>query len=128
MSRIHRVVRLNKPLKIGGHTPFQWVLMVVAVAIALIVGSKMPGDWKIGNLPAGFLVGLLIFCGALVYIQMSQMKPFAWWRNIVLYRLRLVPVKFLPRTFPGIEYPDSSIQDDDRKVDEYYVGGAAQGD
>lgn len=124
MSRIHRVVRLNKPLKIGGFTPWQWVLMVIALALAFLVGSKLPGDWKVGNLPAGFLVGLLIFCGALVYIQMSQMKPFAWWRNQVLYKLKLVPDQFLPRTYPGIEYPDSSIHDDDRKVDEYYVGGS----
>src|SRR5262249_45101386 len=96
MSLVHRVVILNKPLKIRGLTISQWVLMTIALGVAIGAGSIIPSNWKLGNLPAGFIVGLLIFCAALLFTQAMQMKPMTWWRNMIAYRLKLVPMTFLP--------------------------------
>lgn len=122
MSQIHKVIILNKPLKIRGFTPIQWILLALSVALAFLVGTKVPGDWKLGNLPLGFILGMLIFCGALVYVKASEMKPFAWWRNLFLYRLG-----FLPRTyFPHIEeqtqiYPDPDVIDAPKREEDGYI-------
>jgi len=121
MSLVHRVVILNKPLKIRGLTISQWVLMTVALGLAIAAGSFIPGNWKIGNLPAGFIVGMLIFCAALLFTQAMQMKPMTWWRNLIAYRLKLVPMKFLPRSERGTIYPDPSIVDPGRDEDLPYV-------
>lgn len=112
---------LNKPLKIFDFTPFQLILMFVAVITAFIAGSNVPHDWKINNLPAGFILGLLIICGAIVFVKMSEVKPWAWWRNLVMYRLNMLPTTFLPHPEPGHVYPDPTIIDVKKRTDEYYV-------
>ena len=121
MSLVHRVIILNKPLKIRGFTVSQWVVMVLAAATAFGVGSAMPGNWKVGNLPVGFLVGLGIFCGAMLISQGLQMKPLTWWRNMIAYRLKLVPMTYLPHSEPGTIYPDPTVVDPGRKEDLPYV-------
>lgn len=121
MSLVHRVVILNKPLKIRGLTISQWVLMTVALGISIGAGSVIPQGWKLGNLPAGFIVGLGIFCGALLFTQAMQMKPAVWWRNMIAYRLKLVPMTFLPHSERGTIYPDPSIVDPGRREDMPYV-------
>jgi hypothetical protein len=121
MSQVHRVVILNKPLKIRGYTPWQWGLGTVALAVAFWSFSLFPHEWKIANLPVGFIVGLLIFCAALVFISASQMKPALWWRNSIMYRLGLLPVKFLPRVLPAQIYPDKTIIDSARKEQTAYI-------
>lgn len=121
MSQIHKVIILNKPLKIRGFTPIQWILLVVALGSAFLVGTKIPQSWKIGNLPAGFIVGLLIFCGAMVGVNASEMKPMRWWLNLFLYRLELVPKTYISHLEECEEYPDPSIEEEPKYSDEGYL-------
>lgn len=121
MSQIHKVILLNKPLKIFDFTPFQLILMFFSIVLAFVVGSNIPQNMKVGNLPAGFLAGMLILCGSIVVVKMSEVKPWAWWRNLILYRLNMVPTVFLPRPEPGQLYPDPTIIDVKKRSEEYYV-------
>lgn len=122
MSLVHKVIILNKPLKIRGFTVWQWILLAVSVAVAFIFGAKVPHDWKLGNLPLGFIVGLLIVCGAMVFVGASEMKPLAWWRNLFLYRLGLAPRVFFPHVEEqGHPYPDPDIIDQPRASEDNYI-------
>lgn len=121
MSLVHRVIKLNEPFKIRGYTVSQWILMAVALGLAFFLGTKVPQDWKVGNLPVGFLVGLAIFCGAIVFISATQMRPISWWRNAVLYKLKLIPSVYLPHPEEGAIYPDPSIEDEGKREDNAYV-------
>lgn len=121
MSVIQRVIILNKPFRIRGYTIIQWVILVGALAIGFLVGSKVPGDWKLGNIPLGFLIGLSIVCGAIVFVSASQMKPAAWWRNTILYGLKMSPRMFLPHPEEGNIYPDPSIVEPTRVRDDAYI-------
>lgn len=121
MSLVHRVIILNKPLKIRGFSVSQWVVMGLAAAAAFAVGSFMPGNIKIAGLPIGFIIGMVIFCGALFVSQALQMKPLAWWRNMIAYRMKLVPMTYLPHSEPGTIYPDPTVIDPGRKEDLPYV-------
>jgi hypothetical protein len=111
MSLVHRVIPLNKPFKLRGYTFPQWVLLALSVGIAFLVGSKLPGDLKIGNIPIGIIVGVGIISGAIVFVSASEMKPAAWWKNLFLYRLKLTPTIFHPHAEPGQIYPDPDIID-----------------
>lgn len=104
MSQVHRVIILNRPMKIRGYTPFQWILMVASAAGAFAVLSWFPKEWKVQNLPVGFLVGLCVFCVALVFIHASQLKTFIWWRNVIFYALGVLPRVFLPHSEPSVTY------------------------
>jgi len=122
MSQIHKVIVLNKSLKIFDFTPLQLLQMLLALVISIFAGSKMPADWKINHIPAGFLTGLLIFCSALVFVKMSEVKPWTWWRNLILYRLGLVPTTFIPKPEQGQIYPDPNIIEmKKRSQQDYYV-------
>lgn len=121
MSQIQKVILLNKPMKIFEFTPFQLVLMFVSTITAFIVGSNVPHDWKIANLPAGFIIGLVIICLAIVFVKMSEVKPWLWWRNAVVYKLNMMPTVFMPRPEPGQVYPDPTIIDVKKRANEYYV-------
>jgi hypothetical protein len=52
---------------------------------------------------------------------MSEVKPWAWWRNLVLYRLKMVPTEFLPHPEPAQEYPDPTIIDVKKRSSDIYV-------
>src|SRR5437660_11276578 len=121
MSVVHRVIVLNKPLKIRGFTLFQWGMMVLAAGVAFAMGSYIPKEWKLANLPVGFLVGLLIFSAVLVCINALEMRPIAWWKNQFLYRLKLVPSVFLPHPEEAQAYPDASIIEPKKAEDQFYV-------
>lgn len=121
MSLVHRVLILNRPLKIRGFTFMQWFQMLVGLALSFWAFTWVPKEWKVANLPAGFIVGLLMFCGLLVFINGSQMKPGIWWRNLVAYRLKLVPVKFLPHSETSQLYPDPTIVEAPKIEDEMYI-------
>jgi uncharacterized membrane protein len=122
VSQIHRVIILNKPLKIFDFTPFQLILMFAATITSFLVAGNVPRDWKLPNgLPVGFVCGLLIFCVAIVVVKMSEVKPWVWWRNMITYKLGLVPLQYLPRPEPGIPYPDPTIMDVKKRTDQYYV-------
>jgi peptidoglycan/LPS O-acetylase OafA/YrhL len=121
MSQVQRVIILNKPFKIRGYTVWQWILLASSLAIGFLLGSKVPHEWKFGNLPAGFILGLTIVCAAIVVVSASQMKPFAWWRNKVLYTLGFVPVVYLPKREEGVIYPDPTIKEAVKREDQDYV-------
>jgi len=121
MSRVHRVIILNKPLKIRGFTLLQWCLMVLAAAAAFALGSWVPPNIKVGNISLGFWVGLLVFSVVLVLVNASEMKPSVWWKNNLLYRLRLIPTQYLPRPIQGMIYPDPTIIEARKRDDDYYV-------
>jgi hypothetical protein len=122
MSQIHKVILLNKPLKIFDFTPFQLILMFFSTILAFIVAGNVPSSWKLPNgLPVGFLLGLLIFCAAIVVVKMSEVKPWVWWRNMFTYRLKLVSTVYLPKPEPGQVYPDPTIIDVKKRSEEYYV-------
>jgi len=124
MSVVQKVVILNKPLKILEFTPFQWVLMVLSACAAFIIWQKVPGDWKVGNLPAGFLLGLLVVCAAIVFVRATEIKPARWWMNVIFYRLKFIPNRFLPHPEPAPLYPDATIIDAPKRSEtaEFYIG------
>jgi hypothetical protein len=122
VSVVQKVIILNKPLKIFEFTPVQLVLLVISTITALIVGGKIPGTWKVGNLPAGFLAGLLIVCAAIVFVKATEIKPMQWWRNLLFYRLKLTPSRFVPHPEPAIPYPDTTIIDAPKKMtSEFFI-------
>jgi hypothetical protein len=123
MSVIQKVILLNKPLKIFEFTPFQLVLMVLSVIAALLLGGKVPAGWKVGNLPAGFIVGLLVVCGAIVFVKASEVKPGQWWRNRFLYSLKFLPRQYFPSPEPAEIYPDATIIDTGKRnqSSEFYI-------
>ncbi len=121
MSVVQRVIILNKPFKIRGYTVMQWIILAVALALAFLIGSKIPHDWKLGNIPAGFLIGLVIFCGAIVFVSATQMRPMLWWKNVILYKLGIAPTLFLPHHEEGQLYPDPTIIEPAKREDQPYV-------
>ena len=121
MSQVHKVIVLNKPLKIFEFTPFQLILLVGSVILALIAASKCPKEWKFNGVPGGAWVAIGIVCVALVLVKMSELKPWAWWKNLMIYRMRLVPNIFLPKPEPAPLYPDPTIIEPKKRSEEFYV-------
>lgn len=121
MSLVHRVIVLNKPLKIRGYTIFQWVLMVAGAGLGFTAFSFVPKEWKLGNVPVGLIVGIGVFCAVMVPMTMLELRPRAWWKNQFLYRLKLAPTTFLPHPEQGRAYPDPTIIEAPKKQDQYYV-------
>jgi hypothetical protein len=121
MSVVHRVIILNKPLKLRGYTISQWVLLGLTLVSALIVASWIPPTWKIGGLPVCFLVGLTVFCVGIVFVHAGQMKPPLWWMNQIYYRLNIYPKLYFPHREEGVPYPDPTIIEAGRREDESYV-------
>jgi hypothetical protein len=123
MSVIRKVINLNQPVKIFEFTPIQLVLMVLSLGTALLVAGKVPSNWKVGDLPAGFLIGLLIVCMAIVFVKFTEIKPLLWWRNLIFYRLKLAPQQFFPGTEPAKIYPDTTIIEAPKRgqTSEFYI-------
>lgn len=121
MSQVHKVINLREPFRLFQMTLGQIGLAAVGLLTAFFFGSKVPHDWKLHNLPVGFIVGLIIFCISLVLGRMTELKPIVWWRNNFLYGMGIVPKLFLPKPeelpYP---YPDPSIEE---KIshEEYYI-------
>ncbi len=122
MSRLHRVIILNKPLKIRGFTVIQWISLGLSVALGLWASTSLvPKEWKVANAPAGVFVFVGIVGGIVALISALEMKPLVWWTNQAAYRLKLKPVTFLPHTEqPSAVYPDPTIIEL-RKEDEFYT-------
>lgn len=125
MSLVHKVIILNKPLKIRGFTFGQWALLAIAVGLGFLLAFKVPQDWKLPgtNLPLGVLVWVVIVGGAIAGVNAAEFKPFAWWRNLLLYKI----FNSLPRSYyPNVEeqmqiYPDPDVIDAARREDEGYI-------
>lgn len=121
MSVVQRVIILNKPFKIRGYTVMQWIILAVALAVAFLVGSKTPGDWKLGHMPLGFIIGLVIFCLAIVFVSATQMRPVSWWKNLIMYKLGLSPTVYLPNREPATLHYDPTIIEAPKAEDQPYV-------
>jgi uncharacterized membrane protein AbrB (regulator of aidB expression) len=122
MSVVQRVIVLNKPFKIRGYTIVQWLILGVAAVAALFLASKMPQNWKINGAPAGVFVFVIVLGAGIAYVSATQMKPPAWWRNKILYGLRIVPHVYLPNREEAQVYPDPTIIERGKREDQgYYV-------
>ena len=122
MSRVHKVIVLNKPFKLWDFTIRQLLLLVLAVAISVTLLSKVPGTWKIGNLPANILSAIMFFCLCLPMVKFTDIKPMAWWKNIILYKCKLAPTHFIPRPEEGAIYPDPTIIEPKKRSEEFFIG------
>ena len=122
MSRVHKVIVLNKPFKLWDFTIRQLLLLVIAVAISVTLLSKVPGTWKIGNLPANILSAIVFFCFCLPMVKFTDIKPITWWKNIILYKCRLAPTEFVPRPQVGAIYPDPTIIEPKKRSEEFFIG------
>ncbi len=127
MSLIHRVIILNQPTKLSlmgspRFTPFQWILLVFSLILAIFAFTQVPRDWKVGTLPAGFIVGLTIFCLGMVYVNATELRPPQWWTNFFLYRLNMLPKIYYPHIEEmEIPYPDPDIADEPEREEEGYI-------
>ena len=123
MSLVHRVIILNKPLKIRGMSVKQWLFGAFMVLVSFGVAMMFPKEWKLlDKFPTGLSVGFLCFCASLVVLNALDMKPLRWWKNLFLYRLKLLPTQFMPHPeAPRSVYPDPTIAEALRKEDQFYV-------
>jgi hypothetical protein len=123
MSRIHRVIVLNKPLKIRGFTVLQWVTLGLSIALGLWVSTAVvPKEWKIANAPAGVFIFVGIVGGIIALISALEMKPLIWWVNHVTYRLGIMPLSYLPNKESSTTmYPDPTINEIDKAANEFYA-------
>ena len=98
-------------------------MLGLSVGVGFWVGfNVVPQDWKLGgSVPVGLVVFVCLVGGMGAFVTASEMKPFIWWKNNFLYRLKLVPIQFLPRPQPGTLYPDPTIQEVRKRDDDYYV-------
>ncbi len=125
MSRVHKVIVLNKPFKLWDFTINQLVLLVVAVAISVTLLSRVPSTWKVGNLPANILSAIVFFCFCLPLVKFTDLKPMAWWKNIILYKCKLVPTQFIPHPEEAAIYPDPTIVEPKKRSEEYFIGSGS---
>jgi hypothetical protein len=123
VSRVHKVIVLNKPFKLWDFTIRQLLMMVVAVAISVTLLSRVPQTWKIGNLPANILSAIVFFCLCLPLVKFTDLKPMKWWKNVVLYKLRLESTVYVPKPEEQTAiYPDPTIVEPKKRSDEFYIG------
>mgnify|MGYP000877133369 CR=1 FL=1 len=122
MSRVHKVIVLNKPFKLWDFTIRQMLMLVVSICISLYILSNVPQGLKVGNLPANILCAIVFFCVCLPAVKFTDLKPVAWWRNVLIYKLKLAPSIFIPKPEVGRIYPDPTIQEPKKKSDAYYIG------
>ncbi|HEY9868115.1 MAG TPA: hypothetical protein V6D08_02820 [Candidatus Obscuribacterales bacterium] len=122
MSYFHqRVIILNKPLKVFGFEPKQLLMLSVWVVSGLIIAGRFPGDWKFNNFPIGVWFFIAWMCLAVAVVMGTRLKPLAWWRNIVFYKLGMVPTVYVSRVESGPIYPDGNIIDEVKKNKETFL-------
>lgn len=111
MSVVRKVELLNTPYRFYGLTIGQLLVLVLAVLAGIYSWTNMPNaNLKVFNgLPLGFLVCMAIVCGAMVFVFANQIKPLQWWKNKMLYTLRLRPSMYVPCRQPAHIYPDANI-------------------
>lgn len=97
-------------------------MLVVSICISLYILSNVPQGLKVGNLPANILCAIVFFCVCLPAVKFTDLKPVAWWRNVLIYKLKLAPSTFIPKPEAGRIYPDPTIQEPKKKSDAYYIG------
>lgn len=121
MSQTHQVINLRQPVKLFGFTIKQLLFLAIGVGLGFLAISKVPGDWKVGHLPVSLFAFIICVSLAIVAGFFTDVKPMAWWRNSVFYRLGLRPTTYMPKPEERIPYPDSTIEEDSPE-DEYFIG------
>ncbi len=121
MSQAHKVIILNKPLKIFDFTIIQLILMFFSLLVAFGISTQIPKEWKWNGLPGPILVFILIICIMLALVKMSEVKPWTWWKNLILYRLKAVPTVYMPKPEVAPIYPDPNIIEVKKREDANYV-------
>jgi hypothetical protein len=96
-------------------------MLVTSIIGGLLIASNMPKDWKFNNVPAGVFVFVAVVGAAMVLGKMSEVKPWMWWKNMLFYRLGIIPSVFVPKPEPAPLYPDPTIIETKKKSDGYYV-------
>lgn len=121
MGYVQRVIILNKPIKVFGFEPRQLILLSVWVITGLILAGRFPGDWKFHNFPIGVWFFILWMCGAVAVVMGTRLKPFAWWKNILTYRLGFAPRLYVSRSEAAPIYPDGNIIEVKKTKETFYV-------
>lgn len=120
MSQVHKVINLKTPLKVFGLTLKQLFFTVIGVVLGFFFATKCPGDWKVGNLPAGLFAFIgSVSVGAAAGF-MTELKPMCWWKNSFGYRLGLLNRIYIPKPSEAPLYPDPTIIEK-QVSEEYYV-------
>jgi len=109
MSVVRKVELLNIPYRFYGLTLWQILLLCLSAFMGFQAAIHVPNVKVFNGLPLGFLVFMAIFCGAMVFVFANQIRPWQWWRNKLLYTLRLRPTMYVPRQEPAHVYPDATI-------------------
>lgn len=123
MSRVHKVIVLNKAFKLWDFTIPQLLMMVGAVAGSVTLLSQVPQAWKVGHLPANILSAITFFCLCLPLVKFTDLKPMSWWKNVILYKLHLEPTVYVPKPEEMTAiYPDPTIIEPKKRSDEFYIG------
>ncbi len=122
MAQSYQVINLKQPVKLFGFTIRQLIFLAIGIGLGFLSISKVPGDWKIGNLPVALFA--FIFCVSISIVAgfFTDLKPMAWWRNSILYRLGLKSTTYMPRPEARIPYPSSDIEDEYSPEDDYFIG------
>ncbi len=115
---------MNKPLKIFDFTIIQLVLLFFSCLGAFGIATQVPKEWKFNGMPGGAVVFIIIICIMLALVKMSEVKPWTWWTNLLLYRLRIVPTVFIPKAEPAPIYPDPTIMEVKKSADDNYVNAS----
>ena len=121
MSQMHKVIVLNKPLKIFDFTIIQLGMMSFGVLFSFWAASQVPKEVKVNGLPGGVLMFIALICVAIVLVKMSEIKPWSWWKNMLVYRLKAVPTTWLPHPESAPVYPDPTIIEPRKAGEDNYV-------
>jgi hypothetical protein len=121
MSQMHKVIILNKPMKIWDFTIIQWGMLSVAALLAFAAAAQVPKEVKINGMPGGAVAFICLICVALALVKMSEVKPWGWWKNMLAYRLKAVPTTWMPHPEIAPIYPDPTIIEAKKQGDDNYV-------
>jgi hypothetical protein len=121
MSQMHKVIILNKPLKVFDFTIIQLGMMFFAVLFAFAAATQVPKEVKVNGMPGGAVVFIVLICAAIALVKMSEIKPWAWWKNMLVYRFKMVPTVWLPHPEIAPIYPDPTIIEAKKREDNNYV-------
>jgi hypothetical protein len=121
MSQMHKVIVLNKPLKVFDFTIIQLGLMFFSILLAFFAASQVPKDVKINGMPGGVVVLIILLCIAIALVKMSEVKPWSWWINAFAYRINAVPTVWMPHPEIAPIYPDPTIIEPKKKGEDNYI-------
>ncbi len=121
MSQMHKVIILNKPLKVFDFTIIQLGMMFFAVLLSFAAATQVPKDVKVNGMPGGAVLFIVLICAAIALVKMSEIKPWGWWRNMLVYRMKMVPTVWMPHPEVAPIYPDPTIIEVKKKSEENFV-------